>query len=61
VYQELSKIEPEVKVLLTSGFDLDDSIQKALEAGALDFVRKPFNRMQILESVRKAYAYHPSE
>ena len=36
-------------------------IQKALEAGALDFVRKPFNRMQILESVRKAYAYHPSE
>ncbi|MFQ5584551.1 MAG: response regulator, partial [Calditrichia bacterium] len=59
VLHELKKLNPDVKVLLTSGFAVDESINKALDAGALDFIRKPFNRQQILDEVKKVYAYHP--
>ncbi len=61
VLEELQKINSEVKVLLTSGFQVDESIQEALNRGALQFIRKPFNRQQILDVVRQVYAYHPSK
>lgn len=57
VLRELQQENPLVKVLLTSGFDVDNSIHEALEAGALQFMRKPFNRQQILDSVRQIYDY----
>jgi len=57
VLRELQQENPTVKVLLTSGFDVDNSIHEALEAGALQFMRKPFNRQQILDSVRQIYDY----
>ncbi len=60
VLHKLQAIDPNVKVLLTSGFDVDESIQEALNRGALEFIRKPFNRIQILECVKKIYAYHPT-
>jgi len=60
VFNELRAINPNVKVILTSGFDVDESIEKALKGGALQFVRKPFNRQQILEAVKKVYAFHPA-
>ncbi len=61
VLRDLQRINPKVKVLLTSGFDVDESIQEALHCGALDFLRKPFNRQQILDTVAKVYSYHHSE
>ena len=60
VLQKLQTINPDVKVLLTSGFDVDKGIQEALNKGALQFIRKPFNRIQILDTVRKIYDYHPT-
>lgn len=60
VLSKLQEINSDVKVLLTSGFDVDDSIKQALKNGALQFIRKPFNRRQILEAVQKVYIYHPS-
>lgn len=59
VLKRLQAIDPEVKVLLTSGFDVDKSIQEALNCGAMEFIRKPFNRQQILDTVRKIYTYNP--
>lgn len=59
VLEELQGIKREVKVLLTSGFDVDSSVQRALDMGALQFIRKPFNRQQILDSVHQVYAYSP--
>lgn len=61
VLRQLQSLNPDIKVLLTSGFDVDDSIQEALKLGALEFIRKPFNRQQILESVKKIYTYHPTD
>ena len=60
VMREMQRINTHVKVLLTSGFDIDGPVQEALDMGALAFIQKPFNRQQILESVRKIYAYHPT-
>lgn len=57
VLEELQKIDKNVKVLLTSGFDVGESIERALKNGALDFIRKPFNRQQILNAVKKVYSY----
>lgn len=60
VLGRLQKLDRQVKVLLTSGFNVDDSVETALERGALEFMRKPFNRQQILEAVHKAFSFHPS-
>ena len=57
VLADLQKLDPNVKVLLTSGFDVGESIREALQNGALDFIRKPFNRQQILDEVKKVYSY----
>jgi len=57
VFEELQKIDANVKVLLTSGFDVQESIEKVIKKGALDFIGKPFNRQQILNAVKKVYSY----
>lgn len=56
-FNQLKEINPVVKVILTSGFDVDESVEQALNDGALQFMRKPFNRQQILEAVKKVYSY----
>jgi two-component system OmpR family response regulator len=61
VLRDLQKIDPTVKILLTSGFDVEDSITEALKLGALDFVRKPFNRRQILSALEMVYSYHAKD
>mgnify|MGYP001147796028 CR=1 FL=1 len=46
-YLELKKTNPDVKVLLASGFSLDASAQKLLSEGIAGFLQKPY-RMQEL-------------
>ncbi len=55
VLENLQKIDPEVRVLLTSGFNVSDEIEEALEKGALDFLSKPFNRNQLLQVVNELF------
>jgi CheY-like chemotaxis protein len=43
VFEELRKLKPDVKVLLTSGYGLDGQIQELLASGACGFVQKPFS------------------
>ena len=43
VFEELRKLKPDVKVLLTSGYGLDGRIQELLVSGACGFVQKPFS------------------
>lgn len=54
VFEELKKINPKVRVVLTSGFDVDESVERALEAGAVNYIQKPFNRNQLLGMVRQS-------
>ncbi|HEX5679523.1 MAG TPA: response regulator [Desulfobacterales bacterium] len=43
VFEELRKLKPDVKVLLTSGYGLDGQIQELLASGACGFAQKPFS------------------
>lgn len=45
---------PEARVLMVSAMGQQKMIVEALEAGALDFVVKPFQPTKVLETVRKS-------
>jgi CheY-like chemotaxis protein len=43
VFEELRKLKPDVKVLLTSGYGLDGRTQELIASGGCGFVQKPFS------------------
>jgi CheY-like chemotaxis protein len=53
-YHELIKIRPELKVIFSSGFTLDDSLSKLIGQGDVGFLRKPFNIQQFLDTLHAA-------
>lgn len=48
---ELKKIDPDVKIVLASGYSVDASVQECVKAGALGFLNKPFQLHELLETV----------
>jgi two-component system cell cycle sensor histidine kinase/response regulator CckA len=51
---EMLAIDPEVKVIIASGYSSKGSREEAIEAGAAEFIDKPYDIVQMLEAVRKA-------
>ena len=41
-FQELTEIDPKVRVLLSSGYSLDEEVQQVMAAGARGFIQKPY-------------------
>jgi PAS domain S-box-containing protein len=54
VFRELRKVNPGVRVLLSSGFSPDAESQQLIEEGALGFLVKPFTLGELAETVRHA-------
>ncbi len=52
VLEEIYKLDPRQKVLLTTGFSMEESVKRGLQMGARGFLRKPFNTQELLEAVR---------
>lgn len=52
ILDELIHINPEVKVLMTSGFHSKEIIEKAMNAGASGFIGKPYTMIQLSEKIR---------
>ncbi len=50
---KIKEKDPYIKVLLMTAFATLDTAIEALKAGASDYIRKPFNIDEVLESVRK--------
>ncbi len=50
---DLLKINPSIKVIVSSGFDKSGPIQELLEMGAKGFVQKPYRMEEMLGVVRK--------
>ena len=46
-YDKLRVLDPEIKVLLSSGYGVDEQTNEVLERGCRGFIQKPFN-MQVL-------------
>jgi PAS domain S-box-containing protein len=51
--KELLKIDPNVRVLVASGFSADASVRETIQIGAKGFISKPFRVKEILREVRK--------
>ena len=52
-YDELKKINPEVKVLLVSGYGLDKPIEELMDLGCYGFIQKPFDIVQLSQKIRE--------
>ncbi len=52
-YDELKQLNPDVKVLLASGYSISGEASRILERGCNAFIQKPFNMKQLSEKIRK--------
>jgi two-component system chemotaxis response regulator CheY len=52
--RNIIKIDPAAKVLMCSAMGQQPLVVEALEAGAKDFIIKPFQPAKVVEAVRKA-------
>jgi PAS domain S-box-containing protein len=52
--KNLQRINPMVKVVITSGYALDEEAKKIVDAGALAFLQKPFDTAALSRTVKKA-------
>ena len=51
-YDELKKINPDIKVLLASGYSLDGQAQNIIDRGCNGFIQKPFNINKLSNKIR---------
>lgn len=54
VFKKLREIDPEVKVILSSGYSLKGEVQKVMKMGCLGFIQKPYNFTEMSEIIHKA-------
>ncbi|MDY7036010.1 MAG: PAS domain S-box protein [Thermodesulfobacteriota bacterium] len=52
-YDRLKEINPDIKVLLSSGYSIDGRAKKILEKGCSGFIQKPFNMEQLSRKIRE--------
>ena len=52
--EKLLKINPELRIIIESGYSTNGPSKEVLKAGAKGFIGKPYNINQILKSVREA-------
>lgn len=50
---ELIKIDPTAKVVIASGFAVDELTQETIESAAKGFIHKPYNLNEALNTVRR--------
>ena len=54
ILQQLSQLNPQVKVIISSGFFGGADLKKLREAGATRFIQKPFRIKELEEQIKKA-------
>lgn len=52
--KEIKKLDPTAKVIMCSAMGQQAMVVEAIQAGARDFIVKPFQPDRVLEAVRKA-------
>lgn len=53
VYEELRKIDGDVRVLLSSGYTMNERVESILDQGCKGFVQKPFNMTLLSQKTRE--------
>jgi len=57
---EMLKLDPQVKVLMMTGYAFNDRIREALEAGARGVLNKPFRAQDMAKMVRRILDEEPT-
>ena len=52
-YDRLREIDPDIKVLLSSGYDIDTQAAEILDRGANSFIQKPFALKDLSQKIKK--------
>jgi CheY-like chemotaxis protein len=52
-YEIMKDINPDIKVLLSSGYSVEGDAAKILERGCDGFIQKPFNMKQLSKNIRE--------
>jgi PAS domain S-box-containing protein len=52
-YRQLVKLNPTVKVLLSSGYSANGAVKELLEEGAIGFIQKPYRAEELSRAVRE--------
>ncbi len=55
-FEELKKINPDVKAVVATGHALDGAAQETIDAGALRFIHKPFIMAELADTLAKTLA-----
>ncbi len=53
IYDHIKKINPDVKVLLTSGYSLEGKASEILKRGCNGFIQKPFNLQELSGKIKE--------
>jgi len=51
--REIKKVNSDIKIIMCSALGQESLVMEAIEAGALDFITKPFKKERVLEVLRK--------
>jgi DNA-binding NtrC family response regulator len=54
VFPLLMEARPDLKVIVSSGYAIDGTAREILEAGAFDFIQKPYYFTTLSEKIREA-------
>jgi two-component system, chemotaxis family, chemotaxis protein CheY len=52
--KEIIKIDPQAKIIMVSAMGQHSLVVEAIQAGAKDFVTKPFQPIRVIEAVKRA-------
>ncbi len=57
-FEALKAIDPEVRVILASGYTLDSKAREIMDRGCRDFIQKPFTMLELSQKINAALASH---
>ena len=49
----MKEMDPDVRVLLSSGFRQDKRVQEAMALGVDDFIQKPYSMAELVETMER--------
>jgi two-component system cell cycle sensor histidine kinase/response regulator CckA len=52
IYDHLKEVNPDIKVLLSSGYSINGQANKILSRGCNGFIQKPFNIKGLSQEIR---------